>query len=226
MNSGACCDILIERRAYAMKKWKSVAVLVLIFALVCLTMKIAPSDTSGKNTDNPEATTGATAPASKDSARSVPAESAKDICASGRRYLVQKNYPAALIRFDRAISLYPEFAKAYYLRGRARLNMDMPTLALNNFTEAIELKPGDTRLLAGALYSRGALRVEMKEYAGAIEDLTEAIALLPDQAIIYKKRADAYKASGMIKKALRDYKKAIELNPEYGPLLKDKLLKP
>jgi lipoprotein NlpI len=58
---------------------------------------------------------------------------------------------------------------------------------------------------------------EIKEYDKAIEECSKHISEDGwNKAITYNNRANAYKAKGDLERAISDYNKAIELNPEYA----------
>ena len=149
--------------------------------------------------------------------------SAKEYYERGRIYLVRKNYDAALVRFQKAIELDPDFAEAHYVLGRLYLKLDKPEKALWEFKKAIALEPGNVRLLAASHFSRGELLHKAKRNKEAIADLDRAIELLPDAELFYLARGYVFEAAGDYEQALKDIEKAIELNPEYGPKVEKRI---
>ncbi len=47
----------------------------------------------------------------------------------------------------------------------------------------------------------------------AIADFTQALALMPDDVFTYNKRGLAYEKAGLPEQAIKDYRKAFQLNP-------------
>jgi tetratricopeptide (TPR) repeat protein len=82
--------------------------------------------------------------------------------------------------------------------------------ALQDFTEAIRLKPDD----AVAFCSRGVAR-RAKDLDGALQDF-EAIRLKPDEAVAFNNRGNARRDKGDLDGALQDYTEAIRLKPDHA----------
>jgi tetratricopeptide (TPR) repeat protein len=77
-----------------------------------------------------------------------------------------ENYENALIDYDRAIELRPEYPEAYLLRGQVYDFLDEHEEAIADYTKAIELKPG----FANAYAHRGFALEALGESRQAIED--------------------------------------------------------
>src|SRR5436190_22500481 len=84
----------------------------------------------------------------------------------------------AIADYDRAISLSPAYALAYYNRGIARGDRGDREGAIADYNKAVELNPA----YASAYYNRGNVRRERGELDEAIADYTKAIALNPSDA--------------------------------------------
>lgn len=149
--------------------------------------------------------------------------SARDYYERGRIYLVRENYDAALIRLQKAIELNPDFAEAHYVLGRVYIKLGKPKQAFLELEKAIALAPDDVRLLAASYFSRGELLHKEKRDREAMADLNRAIELLPDARLFYLVRSEVFESTGDYELALKDIRKAIKLNPEYGPKLKKRI---
>jgi tetratricopeptide (TPR) repeat protein len=77
-----------------------------------------------------------------------------------------ENYENALIDYDRAIELRPEYPEAYLLRGQVYDFLDEHEEAVADYTKAIELKPG----FANAYAHRGFALEALGKRRQAIED--------------------------------------------------------
>ena len=133
----------------------------------------------------------------------------------------------------------------YYNRGKKRFDSKDYYEAIQDFTQAIRLKP-DYELAyffrawskdqsqdhygaiadfsryiesdprdPSAYYNRGNAKQYLKDYYGAIADYTKAIEINPNTAYVYINRG---LAKGYLKDyygAIADYTKAIEINPNY-----------
>ncbi|MHC4504898.1 MAG: tetratricopeptide repeat protein [Planctomycetota bacterium] len=84
-----------------------------------------------------------------------------------------------------------------------------PGSPVDEFTKAIELKPGDPKAYLG----RGINYAETGDLDRAIADFTKAIALKPDDAEAYNARGDAYRKKADYDRAIADLTKAVEFNP-------------
>jgi len=128
---------------------------------------------------------------------------------AGARQLRVANYTQAILSFDRAIALKPDFTKAYVLRGRANAGQNEPEPAVADFSKAIELSPGDSDLYL----DRAAAYLELKNYKSVVEDCTAALARKPNTAQAFNLRGVALRNLGELPKALEDFNRAVQLAP-------------
>jgi len=128
--------------------------------------------------------------------------------------VLRMDLPSQLIWIDEEIRRCQkppaEKAADYLLRGSIRMELpgSGPELAIEDFGEAIALRPDDARAYAG----RAAAKILLKRYADALADANRAIELAPDAAA-YGSRARIYQALGDPETALADYERAIALAP-------------
>ncbi|MEO5924054.1 MAG: tetratricopeptide repeat protein [Bryobacteraceae bacterium] len=128
---------------------------------------------------------------------------------AGERLLKTARYSQAVVSFDRAISLQPEYAEAYAMRGRTNIALAKPFVAIPDFTKVIELRPRDPQ----AFLDRGTAYVTLQEWPEALADFSRAIELDPKLAVAYNLRGSAVRAMGDPAKAMPDFIKAVELLP-------------
>ena len=117
----------------------------------------------------------------------------------------------ALSAYNKAISLKPDYAKAYNNRGVIKKRFGRFEDAIKDYNEAIRLKPD---FLHQVYQNRGNAKGSLKQYELAIEDFNEAIRLKSDYAEPYTSRAQGKLALGQYESALADCKEAIRLKPD------------
>lgn len=90
--------------------------------------------------------------------------------------------------------------------------------ALENFDEAIRLKPKDTRYY----FSRGNTYFGMNQYLQAIEDYNQAISLDPNFADAYNNRGAAFNELGQPVEAIADFNYCMHLKPNEAKYYKNR----
>jgi len=98
------------------------------------------------------------------------------------------------------------------LKANGLANLESGNLqgAVDEFTAAISLTPGDATLFA----NRAAAKTGQSNYGGAVEDYTQVIKLKPKEANGYLLRALASLFQGNVAGAAQDCDKALELDPK------------
>ena len=113
--------------------------------------------------------------------------------------------------FTTVIELTPrKYAAAYVNRGDIYNISGAVDLAIEDYTQAIELNPTDARTylnLGVAFIKKGEIDLAIANYDAAIE-------LEPDEFQAYFIRGNAYFSKGKIKRAIADYTQAIKLKPD------------
>lgn len=154
-------------------------------------------------------------------------------------------YEAAIVDYDNAIRLKPDYAFAYNNRGVAKYYLGQYKAAIADYDSAIRLKPDyalaynnrgitkakleqceaaiadyDSTLRlkpnhAAAYYNRGLAKYKFNQYEAAIADYDNAIRLEPDHLNAYYSRGLAKYKFGQYEAAIADYDNAIRLKPDY-----------
>jgi serine/threonine protein kinase len=127
--------------------------------------------------------------------------------------LRNKDYPAAIVAFSKAIELHPNFAAAYHNRGAAQQNLEHYELAIQNYSDAIRLAP----TMASSYASRGVCLVHLHRDPEALIDFQHALELKPDLASALRGRAGVYLRRKQYRMALADYDAALKKNPRFAP---------
>lgn len=134
---------------------------------------------------------------------------AREAFDAGMRLMKNARYDQAILNFNRAVDLVPDYAEAYRMRGRAYIAQSDPDMAIRDFSRVAELQPRDASVLA----ELGFVHLDKKDHQAAIADADRAVALDPKLARAYSLRASARRAAGDPRRALEDYSKAIGLEP-------------
>ena len=125
----------------------------------------------------------------------------------GIQLFEQGEYEAAILEYDEAIRLDPEYARAYYDRGTVYGALGQYEQAIQEYNEAIRLDPEDV----WALGNRGSSYFDLGQYQRAIQDFDEAARLNPEEGLIYANRMMAYTMLNMDTEAEQDLNRAVEL---------------
>jgi tetratricopeptide (TPR) repeat protein len=136
----------------------------------------------------------------------------------------------AVAQFNKALTLNPRYAIAYFLRAYAKDYLNDFQGALADHNQAISLNPEN----ANAYYNRGLLKKNnLNDPEGALADFNQAISLNPQEAAAYINRGNLKDNLNDSQGALADYNQAISLNPKFaaayynrGNLKKNKLNDP
>lgn len=109
-----------------------------------------------------------------------------------------RNFQGAIINFNQAITLRPDFERAYYNRGATKFEMKDYNGAIADFDKALTIVQG-----ADSYFSRGQAKYALGNKVGAAEDYTKTVEIKSDYA-------QAFYYRGGIKFENKDYKAAIE----------------
>ena len=115
-----------------------------------------------------------------------------------------EDYIGAIKDYSKAIEINPNFADAYYNRGRAK---STEKGAIADYSKAIGINPN----YADAYHNRGIAKLDLEDYEGAIADLSKAIEFNPDDADAYNDRGILKLILGQIDSGCLDLSKAGEL---------------
>lgn len=119
-------------------------------------------------------------------------------------------YTRALADYDRAATLAPKLAIAFWKRGQARLlyMRDLPR-ALMDLNTAIRLDPSQAEFFV----TRASIQASLAQPAKALADLNHAIALSPRFEKAWSVRGLTHFNNGDTNRAIADFDEAIRLAP-------------
>lgn len=92
-------------------------------------------------------------------------------------------YRRAITNFNKAISINPKYALAYYFRGVTKHKLKDYKGAIADYTKSISLGPN-----CRDYNDRGISKYQLKDYEGAIADFTKSIELNPNYSCAYFNR--------------------------------------
>jgi S1-C subfamily serine protease len=119
------------------------------------------------------------------------------------------DYHGAIVDYDKAIALNPQFEEIYFRRGIARTLIKDWQGAEADYTKAIATKPE----YAEAYLHRGSIRNTLNNWQGAKSDFDIALDLNPNSLPAYIGRGVALCELDDCKSGIQDYNRAIALNP-------------
>ena len=117
------------------------------------------------------------------------------------------NKTLSMEMFSRAIRRCPNNEKAFYNRGRLRMQLKDYKGAIEDLNVTLILKPDHF----GAYNNRGMSKGLMQDFTGAIGDFSQAIRLNPEYSKAYFNRGNAEMAIDSLQSACSDWEKAASL---------------
>jgi tetratricopeptide (TPR) repeat protein len=133
--------------------------------------------------------------------------------AGGRAQSALGDYAAAITYYDEAIRLAPRDPTFYLARAEARIHLDQPGSARDDYDRALAtrvLRPTDRYF---AFLGRGYAFLMQSDYPGAIADFDSALAVDPGSLNALMWRGYAHEKAGQVALALDDYERAVAVEP-------------
>jgi serine/threonine protein kinase len=129
---------------------------------------------------------------------------ARHVFDDAREKLAAKSFSDASVLFGRAARLKPDWEEPWVEKAKIEVKLGEYPQAIEDLTEALQLKPDD----AVALNLRGYARYNRNQLTEAISDFDQAIALRPDDPEPYLNRGNAKWACKDEQGAKADFDKA------------------
>lgn len=122
---------------------------------------------------------------------------------------------------EKAILNAKELVKLNEMSGRTSLVQIFLKQGIIDSAEVeikiLESKFGSDKSFGGFYNSLGYFYLEKEEFEKAIEAFEKQVKLIPNSANAHDSLGDGYKAAGRFDDAIAQYKKALEINPEFSP---------
>ncbi len=115
--------------------------------------------------------------------------------------------------YDRAIELQADLTKAYFDRALLMKTQGAYTAALTDYDRVIDLK-GEAYM--ETFLNRGITKRMLGDFGGALVDFNSAVEAYPDNAELYKNRANLNLVFGFYHHAIQDYTQAIQLQDDFA----------
>jgi tetratricopeptide (TPR) repeat protein len=125
----------------------------------------------------------------------------------GKKLRTLRNYQAAVVAYDRAISLDSNTASDYYYRGLSLYKVRKIELALTDMERAIQLNPNYAEFYLG----RGFILADLGDQKTALTNYNRAIELNSNLALAYHQRSVIRREIGDIEGAELDRATAVKL---------------
>ncbi len=123
-----------------------------------------------------------------------------------------KRYEEALAACEQALRLDPNYALAYYNKGKAFRGLKRHEESISAYDQAIRLDPTYTN----AYYNKGIALNELKRYEEAITADDQAIRLDPTDALAYYNKGVSLRELKRHEEAISANDQAIRLDPTYA----------
>ncbi len=128
----------------------------------------------------------------------------------GDMYDRHGDYEQAVVEFQKAIALKPNYADAYHNLGNTYVNMGKLKEAAEAFSRAYQLNPNLWQSLEGL----SAIYYENKKYKEAEDFAKRAIAVNPNEASLYSNLGIIYMTLKDKNQAISAFQQALTLNPQ------------
>lgn len=134
-----------------------------------------------------------------------------DFYDQGEKLYRAKSYEKAAQYFDYVLKMKPDDVKAYYMKGKCKVELDQYNEALDNFTKASNLLPQESEYY----YYKGLCEWKLKRVKSAIDNLEKSLTYDPNNFLSYKILGAVYLELNMKDKAKEFFDKAIEVQPDF-----------
>ena len=138
---------------------------------------------------------------------------AQELQAEGFRLAQQGTWDAAIVKYQEAIRVSPDYGLAYTNLGFALNRTGHYTEAIEALSKASELTDVEAHL-SRIFDLRGFSKMNLRNYEDAIADFSRALSYISNNARTYLHRAQAYAEVREYSRALQDVNKALRVDPE------------
>ena len=130
----------------------------------------------------------------------------------GDLFLAGKEYEEAIVSYDKAVQINPDYSTAWFNRGYALMNLGRDEEALASFDKALQIEPDYYQ----AWNNRGVVLGNLGRYEEALVFYDEAVQINPDDFHAWNNRGWVLRDLGRDEEALASYDKALQIKPDYS----------
>lgn len=130
----------------------------------------------------------------------------------GTIYRLHNNHPAAIADFSKAIEVQPD-AVSYFNRGLSRQAIGQHGPALDDFENTLGFRPDSPEVY----HAKGISELALQKYEKAYDDFYKAARGKKNNFEAWALRGRAAEGMGSRKEAVQAYRRALQINPGYGP---------
>lgn len=132
----------------------------------------------------------------------------------------QNQWPLAIQKYQKAIEIDPDYARAYANLGYAYNRLGQFEKGIDLLVKAIALAEDDPGLLHRSYDNLGFARSNLKDYEAAIADFTKSLEYNPNNPRVYYHRAESHAQADNFEEAYADVQAALRLDPELESALR------
>ena len=133
----------------------------------------------------------------------------------GNRYTKLGQLDNAIISYEKAISIKPDFAEAYYNLGNSHHKLGQLDAAVRNYKKVVAIKPKYAET-----HNNKILTVIYFFSKGKIPDAVDILEVLikdnPEDALLFNMIGGCFVSLGQFDMAIKSYEKALTFNPNYA----------
>jgi Flp pilus assembly protein TadD len=131
----------------------------------------------------------------------------------GNEWIQRGDYPSAIVEFQEAVRLHPNWAENQLNLGRALFTVGQYPEAKQAFVMALRQTPKDWRahMLMGTTLTR------QNDLEGALEEFRIAAGLAPTMAVARYNIGNILAQQGKVDEAVEEYQQTLRLDPNYKP---------
>lgn len=145
------------------------------------------------------------------------AENVEAFNSRGVAYFELKEYTSALLDYEQAIKLKPDFYRPYYNRALLKTAQNDVTGALKDYSDAIRLVPDTAKSIVSDIYlNRGQLFAAQGQEQAALTDFDQAIAKNKRNALALYNRGNLLFQQKKLMAAITNFRAAVEVQPTFG----------
>jgi tetratricopeptide (TPR) repeat protein len=127
----------------------------------------------------------------------------------------QGDYQGAIANLDQVIALMPNEAVVYYNRAEAKRRSGDFKAAIDDLDQALKLQPDEIMIKKAKFVVLSELKSRDKNFQAAMVQLDELVRLDDKDARAYYWRGTLHQHLGNVTDASQDFKKALELQPDF-----------